>query len=320
MDSRFLTLKSCIQGIFVNLVEPIFWRVKEPVSIPAEYRLVRWIKRQGGDNVASVGIFEDKQGTRVIIKHLSHRWKTLDYRYILNEVSILAAARDWHHVSQNGRQVRLPALREFRDIPGELIVVKEFVDGETLDTVSAAEQQAVTRDCLEALRALGSSMLHPMGKRTAWQLGLSFPFYWVRVLMKDPFRAPLLLRSFFLFYRQWPSTMRDSYAVTHRDLHAKNILVSGSSVVILDLESMVLCNEETDLALTARFNLKGWGASRVRDFLSSVAVTPESKRSFSALSIYYGVQIMVTDRINGVDYREALNYLTVFESYFATLT
>ncbi len=319
MDSRFLTLQSCIQGIFVNFAEPIFWRVKEPASIPAEYRLVRWIKRQGGDNIASVGIFEDAQGVRVIIKHLSHRWKTLDYRYILNEVSILAAARDWRYISQDGRQIRLPALREFRDLPGELIVVKEFVDGETLDTVSAAEQQAVTLDCLEALRSLGSSMVHSMGKRTAWQIGLSFPLYWVRAFMKDPFRAPLLLRLFFLFYRQWPSTMRSSYAVTHRDLHTKNILVSGSSVTILDLESMVLCNEETDLALTARFNLKGWGASAVRSFLSSVAATPESKRNFSALSIYYGVQIMVTDRINGVDYREALNYLSVFESYLATL-
>ena len=319
MPPQFLTLKSCIQGIFINLAESIFWHATEPAAIPVEYRLVRWIKRQGGDNVASVGIFEDKQGARVIIKHLSHRWKTLDYRCILNEVSILTSARDWRYASQDGRQVRLPALREFLDLPGELIVVKEFLDGETLDTASLAEQQAVTQDCLEALRRLGSSTIQPIGKRTALQLGLSFPFYWTRALMRDPFQAPLFFRLFFLFYRQWPSTMRGSYAVTHRDLHTKNILVSGSSVVILDLESMVLCNEETDLAFTARFNLKGWGAGRVRSLLSSIAATPESKRNFSALSIYYSVQIMVTDRVNGVYYREALNYLSAFESYLATL-
>lgn len=319
MDYQFLTLKNCYLGIFFNVVESLFGRSTTTLSIPAEYRLIRWIKRQGGDHIASVGIFEDREGVHVIIKHLGYRWKTLTYRSIMNEVSLLTRLRGWAYTSRRGRQITLPALREVRNLPGELIVVKEFEEGKTLDTVSPAEQRSVTEDCLEALQTLDRTIAQSIGKRSAWQLGSSFPFYWLRALMKDPLRAPLFTRLLFSFYRHWPSTLGGGYVVTHRDLYAKNVLVDGSAVVILDLESMVSCNQETDLALTTRFNLKAWGKDMIQDFASNATPSRAAKQSLSTLSIYYAIQMMVTDRVNGMYYREALDYLSLFENQLATL-
>lgn len=319
MKHQFLTLTSCFQGIFLNGIESVFSAPTREPSIPEAYRLIRWIKRQGGDNVASVGIFEDRSGKRVILKHLQHHWKNLAYRQMLNEASLLELFAGWSYTARSGRTVSFPVLREVRDIPRELILVKEFEEGEILETESPEAQMAVMTDCLEALRSFASQSRPPIGERTAWQIGLSFPFYWLRALLKTPEHARFMIGLLAIFYRHWSGTIGRVAVVTHRDLYARNVLVSGQKVFILDLESTVLCTRETELALVARFNHQHWGDDRVRRMLAADLDTEAARRSFAALSIYYAVQMMVTDRTTGPYYRESLDYLTRYEERLASL-
>lgn len=319
MKHQFLTLTSCFQGIFLNGVESVFGVSHREPSIPETYRLIRWIKRQGGDNIASVGIFEDRSGKRVILKHLQHRWKNLGYRQMLNEVSLLELFAHWSYAARSGRVVSFPVLREVKDLPGELIVVKEFEEGEILEVESSETQVAVIADCLDALRSLTPGNQLPIGERTAWQIGLSFPFYWLRAFLKTTGHTKLMVSLWTTFYRHWSGTIERTGVVTHRDLYTRNILVNGQKVFILDLESMVLCTGETELALVARFNHRHWGDNLVHRMLVAELDSEAAKRSFAALSIYYAVQIMVTDRTTGPYYKESLDYLTQYEERLASL-
>lgn len=320
MKHQFLTLTSCFQGIFLNGIESVFRAPLREPSIPEEYRLVHWIKRQGGDNVASVGIFENRSGKHFILKHLQHRWKNLDYRQMLNEASLLKLFADWSYTARGGRMVSFPVLREVRDLPGELIVVKEFEEGEILETESSEVQAVVVADCFGALRSLTSRSQLSIGERTAWQIGLSFPFYWLRAFLKTTGHTKLMINLWTIFYRHWSSTIGREAVVTHRDLHAKNILIDGQKAFILDLESMVLCTRETESALVARFNHEQWGDTLVHQVLAAELDSEAARRSFAALSIYYAVQMMVTDQTTGPYYKESLDYLIRYEERLASLT
>lgn len=319
MNHQFLTLTSCLQGIFFNGIESVFnVPLREP-SIPEDYQLIRWIKQQGGDNIASVGIFEDRSGKRVILKHLQYRLQNLTYRQMLNEAGLLGLFAGWSHTAESGRTVSFPVLRAVMDLPGELILIKEFEEGEILETESAEVEMSVATDCLEALRSLTSQSQSSLGERTAWQIGLSFPFYWLRAFLKTPKRVKLMTILWATFYRHWSATIGREVIVTHRDLHSKNILVNGQKVFILDLESMVLCTRETDLALVVRFNHEHWGDIPVHRLLVADLDTEVARQSFAALSIYYAVQMMVTDRTTGPYYKESLDYLTRYEERLASL-
>lgn len=319
MKHQFLTLTSCFQGIFLNGIESIFVAQYREPSIPETYRLIRWIKQQGGDNVASVGLFEDQSGERVILKHLQYRWKNLAYRQILNEASLLELFAGWSYLAKSGRTVSFPTLCEVKDFSGELILVKKFEEGEMLDVMLSERQAVVVADCLDALRSLTSSNQLPIGERTAWEIGLSFPLYWLRVFWKTPKHARFMVSLFVAFYRHWLGTLGRVVVVTHGDLYAKNILVNDQRVFILDLESMVLCPRETELALVTRFNHQHWGDVLVRQMLTTDLDTEVAKQSYAALSIYYAVQIMVTDRTTGPYYEEALNYLTQYKERLVSL-
>lgn len=319
MKHQFLTLTSCFQGIFLNGVESVFGVSHREPSIPETYRLIRWIKRQGGDNIASVGIFEDRSGKRVILKHLQHRWKNLAYRQMLNEVSLLKLFAHWSYAARSGRMVSFPVLREVKDLPGELIVVKEFEEGEILEVESSETQVAVIADCLAALRSLTPGNQLPIGERTAWQIGLSFPYYWLRAFLKIPKCARLMIALWTTFYRHWSGTIERTGVVTHRDLHSKNILVDDQKMLILDLENMVLCTRETELALVVCLKHRHWGDSLVHRMLVAELDSEAAKRSFAALSIYYAVQMIVMDRTTGHYYKESLDYLAQYEERLASL-
>lgn len=321
MQYQFLTLTSCFQGILLNGVESVFSLSLSEPSIPEGYQLIQWIKRQGGDNCASVGIFEDKSGARVIIKHLQYRWKNLTYRQEVNEISLLELFAGWSYTTRSGRTVSFPVLREVRNLPGELIVVKEFEVGESLDTESPEHQRNVLADCFEAFHSLTARQKLEIGKRAAWQIGLSFPFYWLRAFLKNPRNLRLMMHLFSVFYQHWSSTIDREYVVTHRDLHPRHMLTRGSMVLILDLESMVLCTKETELALVTLFNHRDWGYTGVRQLLSTDTDAREAERSFSALSIYYGVQMMLAKRAEGPSYyQETVEYLKQYKDHLASLT
>lgn len=319
MKHQFFTLTSCFQGIFLSGIESVFATTQREPSIPETYRLIRWIKRQGGDNDSSVGIFEDRSGRRVILKHLRYRWENLVYRQMMNEASLLELFAGWSYAAKSGRTVSFPILREVRDLPGELILVKEFEKGEVLENESPEVQTAVVSDSLEALRSLTSRNQLTIGKRTAWQIGFSFPYYWLRAFFRVPEHAKLMAALGVTFYRYWSSTIGRELVVTHRDLHSKNILVDGQKVTILDLEIMVMCTRETELALIACLKHRHWGDGLVRQMLTAHLDTETAKQSFAALSIYYAVQMIVMDRANGPYYGESLSYLIQYGGRLASL-
>lgn len=316
--SDFINIPKILYGHFSNFIFREKINLNE-FPVVQGYKLVKPIRIQSGDDQNSVGIYQNKNGERVIIKSLTYKKNTLAANQLLHEGAMLSLLQTYEY-SAGTREIKFPKLYEIVEDPGSISLVMEFITGETIAKLATETKLTLLYDCVNAFEkvtiGMSSNLLAKLPKRTKLFMIITFPGYLLSALRQNLKLLGLLLRVTFQFYKHAVISLfkQSRYVLTHKTLHGDNILVAEHSATIIDPQVCVLAEEFSEIAIIPKFYLKDTGIIGIRDFLLKFLHSEDEVKNFFRLSIYYTVQTLALTGREYTDYNDAKKYLEILNN------
>ena len=282
------------------------------------YTLVRYIKKQANWHGYTVGIYQTEDQGEVVIKTLGFQVRNLAFSHMLNEISMLEVTNSLQEkAAWIANKVRSPRLIKVVREAGQISLVMEFIEGDTLQTSEIATRFEAISRVIEALR-LSADLINrdvvkkiPIRKRLP--MGLYFWFYAVFAFLRHPKKAPLLLKmtgKFYLDFFKGILSNKPVYVFAHKDLHSRNVIIGrNDAVTILDVQVSVFAEPVTDVAVVA---LRHYGEVGDRDlvsFLNRALKTDDEKMDFQRLAIYYAFSVFAFSSRTSIKNKLVLDFL-----------
>lgn len=317
MKNSILTIIGLLEGNINNFIDFCFpFTHADSQNNLSDLRVLRTV----GDQTRvfkKYGIYTSSGNDQVFLKKLAYRRKNVEYRKMMNEINILKRIKNWRYAGNEGYKVSFPEIKKIVSEDGELVVVEKLVDGSDLRSVSVTTKRMVIRNCLHAMENLSLEIEYkniPGAMKVPPVLFLiSFPIYWIRMVLKDRTDLFFQIRILSMFYRQalsyWP--LFPKYMLAHKDLQLENIMIENRSIVILDLEMCALSEEKTDLAIVAMYYQEELGMKNMIELLDEFIGNDTQKKKFLALTIYYSVLTLATCDKKIGKYSKVRRYLKV---------
>ncbi len=308
MKSQFLTTDNFLRGKMFSLLERL--HPMRIASIKTNFGKGKWIKKQNKENLTSVGIFR-QHTKKVIVKHVSCRFKNLIVRQLLNEASMLTLFGKL--TSSIQRKVAFPRVFEYVANNNEAYLVSEYVQGKLLSTASNKKKIEVLTEIQLALREMTENIdTKTRSKLPKRNFSIILPLFWfylLKLFVRNASipQATTLIRLFLENILLSLFSKRD-LVLSHKDLHDANIIL-GKKIFVIDPEVSVLADPMTDMAHIARYYAKSMTADEIETLLEKLDVTKIGRMRFLALTIFYSIQMMAIREENDPDYVEAYEYL-----------
>ncbi len=309
MNSQFKTSRK----YFIARVTSLFnagRKVKKIKKFSSNYRLIRQLKDSKENPNYSVGIYESVlDGKEVIIKRLDYIYRDLSYEFLKNEAVFLA----FLNKASNLNGIKFPKLIEMRDETDQLEVIEEYLPGRMLGDFSNDEKISALSRILHELKILSRKIpnSYSFPCRTNLQMQIMFPWYAFKFLIKDPKTFYLSTGLIWEFYKRALIVDNPRLVLSHRDLDSKNILINHENeLIVVDFESMVLAEAETDIAYTARFYSNELSNDSLIKLLTDQLQTKSERANFIRLTIFYSFHLLASKPVSSHFYLEAKEYLS----------
>lgn len=314
----FITVSKILYGHFSNFIFREKINLKE-FPIIQGYKLVKPIRIQNGDDQNSVGIYQNKNKEKVIIKSLSYKKNILAANQLRHEGTILNLLQSYEY-SSGTKKVKFPKLYEIIENPGSISLVMEFITGEPIAELTTATKLTLLNDCVNTFEkvtaGVSSDLLAKLPKRTKLFMMTTFPGYLLMALRQNFELLNLLLKVTFQFYKYSVISLfkQSKYILTHKTLHGDNIIVAEYSATIIDPQVCVLAEEFSEIAIIPKFYLKDAGIIEIKKFLLKFLHSEDEVKNFFRLSIYYTVQTLALTGREYTDYNDAKKYLEILNN------
>lgn len=325
MKNTIITLIGSVKGNIFNFVDIClpFSREDQTGYLP-DYRVTKMARNQSR-NGRKCGVYISSDGKTVFLKRLSYKRKNIEYYKIMNEANILETFENWRYTGNGGFDVSFPKIKKIVRKNGELIIVQELIEGVDLKSASIETKKSVIKNCLYAMKDLslkiGCGARLGIRKVAPIFFLITFPFYWMKMIFRDPVRYSLHVKILSIFFRQIFSSwiFFPNYIFAHKDLHSENVMVREKSIAILDLELCAFADEMTDLAIIAMHYQKEIGLENIMEILTEFIKNDIQKKKFLALTSYYSVLTLATCKKEESDYLKAEEYLQVLAGSIAPI-
>lgn len=259
---------------------------------------------------SSVGIYKDINGKKYFIKDYAYTLRNLEYEYLHNEINTLKVFKTKSLPQLKVRTARLVAAN---DTNNRITVITKYAEGKTLDHFTKITIQNTLIDVLSFFAktslTISKPVLSTIPKRTQILTYITFPFYFIRGITKDPTQMKLFLKSASLFLKFAPQSIFESvpYGICHRDLSVDNILYDPRSkyTTVLDTECTVLCDKLYDAALLPRLFIQYLNASQFFLIFQSLHLTHSEIKRLIVLMIAGCIIKIATEKKNSRDYDNA---------------
>lgn len=275
-----------------------------------KFKLVKRIKFQS-DSTFNVGIYKSKSRKSVVIKSLTSKSNSATIKLLFNE-ACLYKILDKRYPRTT---VFIPKLLSWFHNNNLAILVREYLPGTPIRNSSPEEKISYYQTTLSNLKSISENLtkkeLQILPKRKPWHMFTSLPVLLLIAIYKNPSSAYLLIRCGLLFYYNHltMSIFNPRYTVAHRDLTSDNIIKDRNKLGLIDIETMMLCEEETDIALFPRFYFREIPLDKIYSFLQDKLYTNSKIMRFYRLSIFYAIHFLTIEKTNSEYYAEALNFL-----------
>lgn len=316
--SSFITISKIFYGYFCNFIYGEKINLEEFPVIQG-YELVNPLRIQSGDDQNSVGIYQNEERKKVIIKSLTYKKNLLAASQLKHEGSMLDLLQEYQY-SGKLHKIRFPKLYEVINKPGSISIVMEFVEGKPIAELDAVTKLRILEDCINCFKqtthALPSEVFSKLPKRTKLFMTITFSVYLLFALKQNFKLLGLLLSVTIQFYKYTMVAFfqKTSFILTHKALHEENVIVSGRSATIIDPQTGILAEEFSEIAIIPKFYLKDTGIIEIRNFLLKFLHSEDEVKNFFRLSIYYTVQTLALTGRGYTDYNDAKKYLQILNN------
>lgn len=297
----FLTTSKFFKGWYLSKLGFFFGKITEDMDIPG-YTFVRMMKK--GVNGFPSTVLYQQCGKKYVARVLFARRNTLGYMQVMHEASILEVLQSFRKETEEGYTFRFPKVVDVLCGDNRIVLIKEFIEGETIESFSLEDQLDIFRKSLsffqEITHKLKPHVRGQLPKRSNMLMVLSFPVYVFAAWTRDIFHPSMYLKSCFTFMKQirYADVFSSNYVLAHKDLQPRNIITSGNEIVIIDMEICVLAESGTDLARSFFAYWKRCGQDMSMLFFESLKLSSDEKRRFLILTCFLIVQLLAMSSRN----------------------
>jgi serine/threonine protein kinase len=279
------------------------------------FKLKNEIEKKGSFVKFAIGEYiNTKDGKRVfgktLIQHIRFNVLSLSNEALMYELLHEVQKSVNHRIPRAIKNIRIPHSYGLRKKRGVLSLFIEYIEGIPLVTFPTSYQFKTYENVVSYIRYLGDNMTHEqkdqIGKRYPLIEIFMFPFLVVVAAFSYPKILNTLLRGVSCFYLNVFNYIKDQRLVlTHRDLHAKNILIQEKTVYIIDLENMVFTHPDYEYVVSF---LACWRNKELSERIWSLVQNKHiGKLLLIKMATHYLTHRNLTQKKYD-DYTEALNW------------
>lgn len=256
----------------------------------------------------SVGLYT-KDGNSYVIKTVNFRTKHQLYSLLCNEAFMTKFLRE----NNTKNDLEIPEYIDLFEKDNTLFFIRTYIAREEK---KYTEQQYLKAfdTCLDFFHHVPFHKYPNLPRRTAFYGFLWMLPYFILSALKQPKNASLYFSLLLKYFRTL--TLADfispQLSLIHRDLTPANIFTSNQKIALIDLETMMVGNDFTDIANFPRKYFATLKAATIENYLSSKIVTDVDRRSFTWQSIFDLLQFLAVEDRKSSYYAEALRFLPFF--------
>lgn len=270
-----------------------------------------------------VGLF--KRGTdKYVVKHLKFKFKNLKYYQLRHEAEVLQTLAKIKPSEVNGFRITFPQLYSLIEKNDSITLIRHYVSGTSITELPIEEQKVILDAYIKGMRLINSQTIDSsidLPRIHNNRYATLFFVYIIQSIIKDWKNLKMYLSLGFDFYKNYLLRKKQAkLCFAHRDLHDNNILVSGKNIYVIDLEVSEFTEEETDLAIIARYYLPTLGIQKISELIKSNLSTRQMKHNFNFLTIFYSIQLIASEKLNDFYSIQANEYLQVFLNSISLLS
>lgn len=203
-------------------------------------------------------IYKNVKGKKALAKLWSGNIKTFAYYSLLNEIELSSIASHMQGrvlKKSNSPTVRIPTQIASVKKKNCVLVLSEYIDGSIVGDFTKKKHYLWYIQSVEFLRGLDSAITSRetgiIQNRTGFHFLLLYPLTLIVAIRNYPHLWKLLVRNIPVVIKSLPELLkRRDLVLTHRDLHGKNLMFSGSRIFLIDFQLAVRTIPEYELICT----------------------------------------------------------------------
>lgn len=297
--SRSISTIEFIKGKVWTLIDRYLPSNKNSVSLKIPHlKFVKRLKPASEKLASRTALYKDIHNKKYVVRSMNYRFETLEYHQLKNEKNIFALLSKITNEKKHVLGISFPKIIWERDDSNTYTLVREYSEGTFLKDSSGKEKINTLRVCLKDFKKLTRYMsrdqISHISKRSPYLMIVLFPLYVIRALLKDPQLLAVSMQLSYIFYTNAFRQLikKPSYVLAHRDLHSENIVIQKHKISIIDPEITLLAEEQTDLAIVARYYIDEIGTYGVLSLLDEFVKEDSQKEQFLRLTIFYAFQML----------------------------
>jgi peptidoglycan/xylan/chitin deacetylase (PgdA/CDA1 family) len=280
---------------------------------PANYKLVKIIKKSYGPFARLIGIFTDNSNEQYLIKILRRRYLNGSAKAFLTDATVLKIISNLDNTSKNRRSNHVSLLQT----TDYMVLIRRYIIGKDVsqssNKVILNAYYAATQYLAKAWEFSNSDLSIALIKDSPlWQIAM-FPIVLVKCILREPSQTTKLLQLTYHYCANmnFADILTPEYELSHKDLTPENILQSNSGYQLIDFENCSISEAHTDLSFFLLYYRKYLGSNTILQHIVSNLPTRTSKRVFIRLSIYNILHFLSYEEKSFPYYKEGLICLSI---------
>lgn len=249
---RRSVLRLCyVYAISIAGVQRMHRTFYNPNIIRSDLRLQKIIADPTDTKPVRVAIYSDSNGREWLVKTWGGVFDDFHRLSLENEAAAYMAFQytDTREFA-SGAVVHIPTVESFTDVSGEFVLIREFIDGVVLSDVDDQRDRErvfwlVLSQFKTVARGIPKEWLIRIRELPSWIVLASYwMFLPVALAARRGYRRDVCM-SVWLYFKLFVLCIPHAFSkhvLVHRDIHAKNIVLRGKQIVLIDMGECVLAN------------------------------------------------------------------------------
>lgn len=264
-------------------------------------------------NTSSVSnLYNTDKNTVAVQRVVNFNVKNMSYRHARNHADILKLLNVLIKRTDKNKILSVPKIISVKETNKQLTITREYIDGDVIDEQAPELMNKALVKCITTLRLLSkkltnSELLDIPSRGKIYTIAF-FPVYCFKLIISDPIFILSnldLISLFYLCYLSTPGTIL--LTISHRDLSPNNILVNNNRIFLIDFETTLLSEPETDIAIATMYFSKKMKL-KIMTFLQQFVKTNYQRDDYIRLSIFYIFQLLSNESKKSNYYEDTVKH------------